>query len=204
MKKYFIKSKIKNNLHTYIFILSFIILNLYIGIKISKKINYQESFIRLHVVANSNSISDQIEKLKISEKINSYIDSLNIPKDTKKEDIMNILKNNSNEILNIANNNSNYSSTLQIGKINYEEKQSILSDMPSGTYDSVKLILGKGDGKNIWSLVFPNEENIQNLKNYETILPGISSIYNNNQLIKKDITYSIKIVEVFNDFFNNK
>ena len=93
--------------------------------------------------------------------------------------------------------------TMMIQK-NYEEKQSILSDMPSGTYDSVKLILGKGDGKNIWSLVFPNEENIQNLKNYETILPGISSIYDNNQLIKKDITYSIKIVEVFNNFFNNK
>lgn len=191
----------KNKLHIFLFLFSFIILNLYIGTKISKKIDYQDNFIRLHVVANSNSISDQIEKLKISEKVNSYINELDIPNNATKEDILSILNKNSNEILNIANNNTNYTSTLKIGKIQYEEKNSITYDMPSGTYDSVQLILGNGQGKNIWSFIFPNEECIENIQNFETILPGISNMYNSNsnesnKAEETDITYSLKLVEV--------
>lgn len=188
----------KNKLHIFIFLFSFIVLNLYIGAKISKKINYQDNFIRLHVVANSNNISDQIEKLKISEKINQYINSLNITKNTSKEEILATLNKNSNEILKIANDNSNYTSTLKIGKIQYEEKQSITYDMPSGTYNSVQLILGKGEGKNIWSFILPTEDCIENIKNFETILPGISDIYttDTNLTEESEITYSIKIVEV--------
>lgn len=185
----------KNNLHKYIFILSFTILNLYIGTKLSKKIIYQDSFIRLHVVANSNSITDQIEKLKISEKINTYINSLKISANASKNEILCILNSNANEILKIANENTNYNTTLQIGKIKYEEKQSLTYDMPSGTYDSVKLILGNGDGKNIWSFIFPNEKNIENIKNLETILPGISNIYDESTTFENP-TYSLKFVEV--------
>lgn len=190
---------IKNNSHTFLFLFSFIVLNLYIGTKISKKINYQENFIRLHVVANSNSIPDQIDKLKVAEKVNSYISSLNIPSNTSKEDLLTILNSNSNEILNIANNTTNSTSTLKIGKINYEEKQSLTYDMPSGSYDSMQLILGNGNGKNIWSFIFPNEENLKNIQNFETILPGISDIYTNNTSSENEdneITYSIKLLEV--------
>ena len=58
-------------------ILSFIILNTYIGIKYYIKESYNDNFIRLHVVANSNNTEDQIIKLKIDEKINEYITNLN-------------------------------------------------------------------------------------------------------------------------------
>lgn len=206
------KKIIKKNLHTFIFLFSFIVLNIYIGIKFSKKINYQDNFIRLHVIANSNSISDQIEKLKISEKINSYINSLNIPNNASKEQILSTLNSNSKEILKIANSNTNYTSALKIGKIKYEEKQSITYDMPSGTYDSVQLILGEGKGKNIWSFIFPNKESLKNIESFETILPGLCNIYDNTEIINsstnentnnntmniknENITYSIKFVEI--------
>lgn len=187
----------KKKLHIYLFLFSFIILNLYIGSKISKKLNYQNNFIRLHVVANSNNINDQIEKLKISEKINSYIESLNISDNVSKEEILSILNSKSDEILNIVNNNTNHSSTLKIGKIQYEEKQNAIYDMPAGSYDSIQLILGKGAGKNIWSFIFPNEENLENIQNFDTILPGISNIYSSNTTnTSDDITYSIKFIEV--------
>lgn len=194
----------KKNFHIFIFLFSFIILNLYIGFKFVNKINYTDNFIRLHVVANSNSSMDQIDKFKVNEKVNEYINSLNIPKNTSKEDIINILSNKSNDILNIANSTSNYDSTLKIGKIKYDEKKSITSDMPSGTYDSVQIILGKGEGKNIWSLIFPNENNFENIKNYETIMPGINSLYNDTIENNTDTnTYGIKLLEIIQNKLSN-
>lgn len=195
---------LKRNFPKMLFLFSFIILNLYIGLNYINKLNYTDNFIRLHVVANSNSSADQIDKFKVSQKVNDFIDSLNISKTTSKVDLINILKNNSNEILNIANSTSNYTPTLKIGKIKYEEKQSITTDMPSGTYDSVQIILGNGEGKNIWSLIFPNEKNIENIKKYESILPGINNLYKteceNITTEQTENSYEIKILEIIKNF----
>lgn len=190
-------SNIKKNLHIYIFIFSFIILNLYIGIKFILKQNYIDNFIRLHVVANSNSIDDQIDKFKVSEKLTNYINTLNLPNNISNEELLSILNTKSNELLTIANSTSNYNSTLKIGTIHYDEKQNVIYDMPSGNYDSVQVILGNGKGKNIWSFISPNEENMQNLQNYESIIPGISKLYDNNYTTQKD--YSFKVVEIIKE-----
>ena len=189
----------KINKVAFIAIFSFIILNIYIGIKLYEKNEITDNIIRLHVVANSNDTKDQIEKLKVHSKIQEYINNLNI----KEENILDYLKNNSNDILNIvnstlSNDNINYDSYIKIGKINYEEKQSVTEDMPSGSYNSMQIILGKGEGKNIWSFIFPNEENIKKLENYNTILPKLSNIYEDNNYTKENVEIEFKAVEIFN------
>ena len=189
----------KINKVAFIAIFSFIILNIYIGIKLYEKNEITDNIIRLHVVANSNDTKDQIEKLKVHSKIQEYINNLNI----KEENILDYLKNNSNDILNIvnstlSNDNINYDSYIKIGKINYEEKQSVREDMPSGSYNSMQIILGKGEGKNIWSFIFPNEENIKKLENYNTILPNLSNIYEDNNYTKENVEIEFKAVEIFN------
>jgi hypothetical protein len=70
------------------------------------------------------------------------------------------------------------------------------TDMYSGTYDSACIILGEGNGKNIWTMIFPNEKTISKIKELETILPGISNIYNTadtnkNKEIKSKLLESI-------------
>ena len=187
-------------------ILSFIILNTYIGIKYYIKESYNDNFIRLHVVANSNNTEDQIIKLKIDEKINEYITNLNFNNNLSQKEAMDILNNNYDKILKIAQDvlkeeNIIYDLKLEIGKIYYDEKQSINYDMKKGTYDSVKLILGKGEGKNIWSLIFPNKENLDKLKGYNTILPGINTIYGKNDDNEK-VEYGIKCFEIIENIFN--
>ena len=189
----------KINKVAFIAIFSFIILNIYIGIKLYEKKEITDNIIRLHVVANSNDTKDQIEKLKVHSKIQEYINNLNI----KEENILDYLKNNSNDILNIvnstlSNDNINYDSYIKIGKINYEEKQSVTEDMPTGSYNSMQIILGKGEGKNIWSFIFPNEENIKKLENYNTILPNLSNIYEDNNYTKENVEIEFKAVEIFN------
>lgn len=178
-------------------LLAFTILNVCIIVKSYKKSN-NSNILRLHVVANSDNISDQITKLKVNENIKNYISNLNLD-NLSNEEILNVLKNNSNEILNIANdtlksNNINYTASLQIGKIMYDEKDSSLVHMDKGVFESAKIILGNGNGKNIWSFICPSNENISKLKNYETIMPGISNIYEYNYEIEN--TYKSKIFEI--------
>ena len=163
----------------FIAIFSFILLNTIIGFKMFKTQYISKDILRLHVVANSNSIDDQITKLKVESKLNNYISSISYK---NKEELIEKLKSNKDNILKLSDstlkeNNKTYTSKLKIGKISYDKKQNMTLDMYAGTYDSVCLVLGDGAGKNIWSIIFPNEQTIDKIKELDTILPGISSIY---------------------------
>lgn len=167
----------------FIAIFSFIILNTIIAFNIYKTKFISKDIVRLHVVANSNSIEDQIIKLKIESKISDYISSLNSSNKTK---LLNNIKENKYNLLSIADStinesNKTYTASLKVGKIYYEEKQNMNLDMYNGTYDSASIILGEGNGKNIWSIIFPNEKTIDKIKELDTILPGISNIYNSQK-----------------------
>lgn len=169
----------QKNITLFIAIFSFILLNTLIGFNIFKTKYISKDILRLHVVANSNSIEDQITKLKIESKLKNYISSINY---NNKEELIENIKNNKDTILNISNNtlkenNKTYNSKLKIGKISYDKKQNMTLDMYAGTYDSVCIVLGDGAGKNIWSMIFPNEQTIDKIKELDTILPSISSIY---------------------------
>ena len=75
------------------------------------------------------------------------------------------------------------------------------TQMYSGTYDSASVILGNGDGKNIWSIIFPNDKTIEKIKELDTIIPGISNIYNNDEKIEND---DKQINSLILDFLNKK
>ena len=81
--------------------------------------------------------------------------------------------------------------------------------MNKGLYNSIKITLGKGEGKNFWSFIAPNKENLQKLKDYENILPGINNLYNNFNISEvnnydsnikstEETTYKSKILELLN------
>lgn len=194
------KNKIsKKYITALIAIFSFILLNIYITYNIYNENKIKSEILRLHVVANSNSVSDQITKLKVNENIQNYITSLNL-ENLSSSEIISILKHNSDKILDIVNqtiknDNKNYTCTMQIGNIMYDKKEDALNTMDEGIYTSSKIILGKGEGKNIWSFICPNKENISKLQNYESIMPGISKIYNDTH--SENISYKSKLLEMF-------
>lgn len=194
--------KINKKIIPLIAIFSFIILNVYISYTYYAKYISTKDILRLHVVANSNSIDDQIIKLKVNEKITEYIKNLNLD-NLGTEQKINILKEKSSDILQIANNtlkneNKNYTSKIEVGKINYNAKDDMIYHMDKGTYNSAKIILGNGNGKNIWGFICPNSENLNKLKYYETIIPGISKFYSSNN---DTIEYKSKIME-FLKYYN--
>lgn len=203
------KQKIKGlNIPLIICTFSIILLSLYTSVKLYNKNKIAEDSFRLHVVANSNSIADQIIKLKVANKIENYINTLINKQDITKQEVYNTIHNNMNEILSISNNelkenNIDYTSNAKLGKIYYEEKENIYNTMEEGSYDSIQILLGKAEGKNYWNLVFPNKNNIKNLEGLENVLPGISSIYEDEEVETSDVdkTYSFKILEIFEDIF---
>ena len=186
-----VKNKIKICLM--LFVLSFIFLNVIIGVSINNKNN----IVRLHVIANSNNFKDKLIKLKVNENVTNYINSLNISANASSTDVLNILKDNSSEILNITKNtldkeNIDYTYKLEIGKIYYnDKKENDLISMDKGVYNSARLILGEGKGENIWSFIFPNKENIAKIYDLETIIPHISNLYDDTDISRTYKSYII-------------
>ena len=146
----------------YIFLISIILLNftLVYATNVNKTNN---KYFRIHIVANSDSIDDQLLKYTISKKVNEYIKQ--ITKDcTTKEDSKKIIEQNIQYILELCNNiikenNLDYTVKAHIGKISYEEKYMDDINMKAGIYDSLKIIIGNGKGANWWSLIYPTSFN---------------------------------------------
>lgn len=174
----------------YICIFSFILLNIFLLVHSFKIKQNQENYFRLHVVANSDLIDDQITKLKVSKKITNYLNSICNSNLSDSYAAQKEIENNITKILEIANselreNEAGYEAYAKIGKISYGEKHSEMLDMEKGTYNSVQIILGNGNGENFWTLIFPyaditnNEENQIDFDNNDIeIKSGILEILN--------------------------
>ena len=109
--------------------------------------------IRFRVVANSDSLEDQNEKLIIKQKIEKEVYNL-IGNANSSLEVNNILESNLENIDNIVksynipyniNYGSNYFPTKNYKGVMY----------PTGNYDSLVITLGKGAGSNFWCVLFP-------------------------------------------------
>ena len=185
-------------------IISMLFLSSYILFNVLNQAKLQNKTFRLHVVSNSNTYEDQLIKCIISNELENYLNTnFNISTINNKSELINVLDTNSNTILNFVNSklqekNINYYAKLKLGNIHYNDtKENFFYTMEKGNYDSLQIVLGKGNGKNFWNLIFPNEENIDSLKELNTILPGINNIYNK----ESKINYSSKIIELINSIF---
>ena len=180
----------------YIFVFSLILLNAIILFNCYKSKNNQDNYFRLHVVANSNSIDDQITKLNVAKEVNKYISNLfGNEKIYNKINTKNIVIENIDDILEVANNeiskcNENYTSYANVGKISYDKKYSDTIDMDKGIYDSIQIVLGDGKGENFWSLIFPYS--------YNTELTAFKDLNANDIELKSGILENIqKVVKIF-------
>lgn len=150
--------KIKNSL-----ILLFLLF-LYISISAISYVNavssnIEESFFRLHVIANSDSKEDQDLKYKVRDNLIKYMNT--ICSDTKnKEEAINIAKNNLEEFQKIAEetikeNGFSYDVCVEIGNFSFPTKNYGDVSLPAGYYDALKVKIGKAQGQNWWCVMFP-------------------------------------------------
>lgn len=123
--------------------------------------------IRFRIIANSNSLSDQQEKLNIKEDlINTIIPdisqakSINQSRQIIKASIPKIKqKLNNYDIKYSINYGDNYFPDKQLNGVTY----------PSGNYESLVITLGDGIGKNWWCVLYPPLCMVENNNNSNTV-----------------------------------
>ena len=115
--------------------------------------------LRLHVVANSDSDSDQRLKLKVRDEIlcvteKLFFDCVNVDDAVKraKENVA-IVESVAKRVL--AENGYFGDVKIVIGKERYPEKRYGAFVFPKGEYLSFRVLIGEGQGENWWCVLFP-------------------------------------------------
>lgn len=114
---------------------------------------------RLHVIANSDSKEDQDLKYKVRDSLIEYMKSLTSNISTKEEAIS-IAQTHLSDFKNIAkniikDNGYDYDVNIEIGNFSFPTKTYGDISLPSGFYDALKVVIGKGSGQNWWCVMFP-------------------------------------------------
>ena len=119
----------------------------------------RESVVRLHILADSNSKIDQEVKLKVRDALlekNTQLLSNKVTPENAEE----YFKQSKDELEKCANevlkeNGFDYTAKITLGKEYYTTRVYEDLTFPAGTYTSIKVVLGSGDGKNWWCVMFP-------------------------------------------------
>ena len=167
-----------------------------------------KELLRMHILANSNSEYDQNVKINVRDFVLKYIDKNNLQ--TKQDVIYSIgnLKSEINDFL--LENNIEYKAMVLTGYSQFTTKDYNNISIPNGIYNSLKIILGNGEGENWWCVSYPSllftadvmgkisymgELKLKNTLNSETY----------NIIKKNNIEYKIKFktVEIINSIFKN-
>ena len=194
----------------------------------SQSNNIQQSIaskiIRFHVIANSDTQSDQALKLKVRDEVLKYIS----PKLSNSKSIAEsrqILKENNNNILSIARKvirerGYSYGVTSTLSQFNFPIKTYGNITLPQGKYEAYRIIIGQGKGRNWWCVMFPplcfvdiskgqasykktekEMKTVLNQKEYNSVDNGIENLNNNkknndNNVKDNNIEVRFKILDI--------
>ena len=171
MKRKFIKKEFKINTKMKIrIVLSVLMLIVTVGLmatciyaQVSKidiaSENYKDKLIRFHVLANSDSEEDQQLKLKVRDAVIDYLQPKLRDSKSINESERIILEEEGN-LINICRdviekNGYNYDVHIDLGYSKFPTKQYSSVVLPAGEYKALRILIGKGQGKNWWCVMFP-------------------------------------------------
>ncbi len=153
---------------------------------------------RIHVVANSDSERDIEIKLKVARRVRELLkdekfDSLDSIR-TGLEKKLDTIRLESDRVLGEC--GAGYSTTVELGVRSFESKTLDGSLYPGGDYLALTLTLGKGEGHNWWSVIFPDVSMGASLALGEEGSVGKTVILGDNRVVKLrslllDIVYFI-------------
>ncbi|MBP3384827.1 MAG: stage II sporulation protein R [Firmicutes bacterium] len=121
-------------------------------------VNEYEGIIRLHVIANSDSVDDQNLKLKVRDAVIEEVGKLEAKKDIDESrewlaSHLDDLEAAANAV--IAENGCNYRAKAELGVRWIPEKTYGDMYFPAGNYEALTITLGEGAGQNWWCVLFP-------------------------------------------------
>ena len=154
---------------------------------------------RLHILANSDSESDQSLKLKVRDAVLEYTEDLYenadgvISAEKLTDENLQKIADTAKKV--VEEQGYDYSVKAQIKEMYFDTRYYGNITMPSGKYKALRITIGKGEGHNWWCVMYP------------CVCVGVSTNYNSLKENTTDTEYSImvngeyeyqfKIVEIF-------
>ena len=230
MKRKFIKKEFKINTKMKIrIVLSVLMLIVTVGLmatciyaQVSKidiaSENYKDKLIRFHVLANSDSEEDQQLKLKVRDAVIDYLQPKLRDSKSINESERIILEEEGN-LINICRdmiekNGYNYDVHIDLGYSKFPTKQYSSFVLPAGEYKALRILIGKGQGKNWWCVMFPplcfvDKQNNVIDKETDAKLREVLTEEEYKLIVEKDndkvddLTIKFKIVEIIQKIKEN-
>lgn len=178
--------------------------------------SYKEKLIRFHVIANSDTEEDQELKLKVRDEIISYLQP-KLENSSSIEESEKIITSEYDNLQSISretilDNGYEYDVKVGIEYSNFPTKQYSNVILPAGEYKALKVVIGEGEGKNWWCVMFPplcfvDEENGVIDKSTDEKLQSVLDEEEYNLITTKNkeegnvVKFKFKIVEVVKDMF---
>lgn len=170
----------------------------------------KDSLIRFHVIANSDDEDDQNLKIKVKNEVIDYLypylnESVSVDESRK------IIQDNMEKVKKIAedvirDSNYDYSVKLELDRENFPEKSYGNIILPQGNYEAFRIIIGSGEGKNWWCVMFPplcfvdetkveieyekTENKINSKQNSNNEIDNLNKQVEVNSINEKDENYS--------------
>jgi stage II sporulation protein R len=118
-----------------------------------------DKVVRLHIVANSDSETDQNIKLKVRDAVLEQVRK-EYPNGAARKEAAQYLKNNLDKIKQTAENvlkenGSNKKADVKYGVFSFPTKTYGNIALPAGMYEAVRVELGEAQGENWWCVMFP-------------------------------------------------
>ncbi len=167
-----------------------------------------EKTLRLHIVANSDSVTDQTNKLKLRDHILQEVNSMTYGCETL-WDTESILMKRLPEL------EASAKAFLQSEGCYHDVKASLCEELfttreydtfslPAGEYHTLRIVIGNGEGKNWWCVVFPTLCNASSLEELESA--AVCGGYGEEEiaLIRKEKTKYVlrfKLLEMIQSVF---
>lgn len=130
------------------------------GILVADKEYLSNNIVRLHVVAASDSEKDQNMKLLVRDAVSQYleeklsgINSAQQAKETMQSNLE-VIETVANTVL--FENGSRDMAKVTLCKEQFPIRNYDTFSLPSGVYESLRVTIGQGEGKNWWCVVFPS------------------------------------------------
>lgn len=179
-------------------------------------VDYRDKLIRFHVIANSDSDEDQNLKLKVRDAVIEHLQPKLI-NSSSIEESEEIIKNEYENLEKISKNiieknGYNYDVRVGIEYSKFPTKQYSNVVLPAGEYKALKIVIGSGQGKNWWCVMFPplcfvDEEKGIIDKETDERLREVLTEEEYEMITQKDenevsrVKVKFKIVEVLQDVF---
>lgn len=118
-----------------------------------------EDVMRVHILANSDSAADQSLKLSVRDRVlehcSAYFDDCE-----DKNEAMAVTEDHLDEIEKVAekeirDQGFDYTVKAEVGQAYFNTRYYDEFTMPAGWYDSLRLTIGEGGGKNWWCVMYP-------------------------------------------------